>query len=400
MRVLRSHLAGEACEMMEVWLDFDPAGFVATGLDVDDDLAFLALLALQRRGALRVVGVSVVAGNAALADTLEDARRLLRHAGVDWPLVSGASWRDMRVAWRWVRRLHGVRGDVAGTREAAARAMGAAVLAKPGAVTILALGPATNVAAALADPRVAAATRRVVLMGGTLDGGPLDLNWMSDRGAARDVLAAPVATTIAPVETCAQAAVKVADVDRFVAECCEPAAAACALAPKMRLQARWLPRAVNRHLARRFPTTIHSAFAANASAFVPWDVVALFAAVDPARYFDDWAEVGLDAPPCAGAEPCGGTVDVVPGRGRGAIADVDETAGFGPGLVAAPRRIRDPTALVDDLFELLCEVPAIGAPPSVIPGSLPALAGVGLATVLCALAPVAAWRRWRRRALS
>ena len=68
-------------------------------------------------------------------------------------------------------------------------------------------------------------------------------------------------------------------------------------------------------------------------------------------------------------------------------------------MAPTPRRIRDPTALVDDLFELLCEVPAIGAPPGVIPGSLPALAGVGLATLLCALAPAAAWRRWRRRAL-
>ena len=50
----------------DVWLDFDPAAFVVTGLDVDDDLAFLALLALQRRGRLNLVGVSVTAGNAAL----------------------------------------------------------------------------------------------------------------------------------------------------------------------------------------------------------------------------------------------------------------------------------------------------------------------------------------------
>ena len=54
----------------DVWLDFDPAALVATGLDVDDDLAFLALLALQRRGRLNLVGVSVTAGNAALRDTL------------------------------------------------------------------------------------------------------------------------------------------------------------------------------------------------------------------------------------------------------------------------------------------------------------------------------------------
>ena len=39
----------------DVWLDFDPAALVVTGLDVDDDLALLALLALQRRGRLNLI---------------------------------------------------------------------------------------------------------------------------------------------------------------------------------------------------------------------------------------------------------------------------------------------------------------------------------------------------------
>ena len=64
----------------DVWLDFDPAAFVTTGLDVDDDLAFLVLLALQNRGHLNLVGVSVAAGHAALRDTLDNARRLLPRA--------------------------------------------------------------------------------------------------------------------------------------------------------------------------------------------------------------------------------------------------------------------------------------------------------------------------------
>ena len=102
----------------DVWLDFDPAALVVTGLDVDDDLAFLALLALQRRGRLNLVGVSVTAGNAALRDTLANAKRLLRLAGVNEEPAAGASYRDMHVPWPWVRRLHNVRGDVAGSPDA------------------------------------------------------------------------------------------------------------------------------------------------------------------------------------------------------------------------------------------------------------------------------------------
>ena len=85
----------------DVWLDFDPAALVVTGLDVDDDLAFLALLALQRRGRLNLVGVSVTAGNAALRDTLANAKSLLRLAGVKLEPAAGASYRDMHVPWPW-----------------------------------------------------------------------------------------------------------------------------------------------------------------------------------------------------------------------------------------------------------------------------------------------------------
>ena len=146
----------------DVWLDFDPAAFVTTGLDVDDDLAFLVLLALQNRGHLNLVGVSVVAGNAALRDTLDNARRLLRYAGIDLEPAAGASWRDVHVPWPWVRRLHQVRGDVASSPDAAA-AMRAEILARPPqTLTIIALGPLTNIAAVLRDDAVAGRVRRVV----------------------------------------------------------------------------------------------------------------------------------------------------------------------------------------------------------------------------------------------
>lgn len=71
-------------------LDFDPAGFVATGLDVDDDLALLALLSVaalagNRRGdpphhgrAFELLGVTLVAGNGPMRHVAANAKHLIR----------------------------------------------------------------------------------------------------------------------------------------------------------------------------------------------------------------------------------------------------------------------------------------------------------------------------------
>ena len=85
-----THRAARMVVLGDVWLDFDPAALVTTGLDVDDDLALLALLALQRRGRLNLVGVSITAGNAALRDTLDNARRLLQLTGTNIEPAPGA----------------------------------------------------------------------------------------------------------------------------------------------------------------------------------------------------------------------------------------------------------------------------------------------------------------------
>ena len=346
----------------DVWLDFDPAALVLTGLDVDDDLAFLALLALQRRGRLNLVGVSITAGNAALRDTLENAKSLLRLAGVSLAPAAGASYRNMYVPWPWVRRLHNVRGDVASSSDAA-EAMRAAVRARPPrSLTVIALGPLTNVAAALMDADVAGRVGRVVSMGGALDGGKLDLYWMSDRAAARAVLASRVPLTVAPVELCAQAAVQPEDVDRVVDRCC-PGAAVCSLARAMRRQCAFSRRFVNRGLVARVPNA-HAALGGDA--FVPWDVVAVLVAAEP-ELFGEWREFDVAVPPCDGAEPCDGTVVVRNGSG-----------------VLAPTRLA-PGGVVDALVDLVCEVPAVGPAPGVVVGGAPVLFGSVAVAVLVPL---------------
>ena len=342
----------------DVWLDFDPAALVMTGLDVDDDLAFLALLALQRRGRLNLVGISVTAGNAALRDTLENAKRFLRLAGVNEEPAAGASYNDMHVAWPWVRRLHTVRGDVASAPDAAEAIRSAVRARPPHSLTIVALGPLTNVATALADAEIAGRVGRVVSMGGALDGGRLDLNWMSDRNSARAVLASNVPLTIVPVELCAQAAVQPEDIDRLVARCC-PGAAVCALARAMRRQCAFSRRFVNRGLVARVPGAHLSG-----DAFVPWDVVAVLAVAEP-ELFGEWREFDVTVPPCASGEPCDGTVAVRNGSG-----------------VLAPTRLAA-GGVVDALVDLVCEVPAVGPAPGIV--GAPVLLGSFAVAVLVPL---------------
>ncbi len=105
-----------------IWVDTDIALGARSG-DVDD--AF-ALAAVVRSPALRLVGVSSVFGNTSSATAARCAERLLAVAGSNVPVVEGAAR--------------------AGGSSAAAEA----IARLPAGTWLLALGPLTNVAAALA----------------------------------------------------------------------------------------------------------------------------------------------------------------------------------------------------------------------------------------------------------
>lgn len=155
---------------MKIILDTDPG--------VDDAMALLLAL---RSPELDVVGVTTVFGNSNVAATTRNALNLLDLAHRrDIPVAKGAArplFIEPHPTAEWV---HGddAMGNIGWTavndprmatvRESAAQFIVNTVLANPGEVTLVPVGPLTNIALALQlEPAIAAHTR-VVLMGGTV----------------------------------------------------------------------------------------------------------------------------------------------------------------------------------------------------------------------------------------
>src|SRR5574341_691351 len=141
---------------------------------VDDAMALL--FALQSPE-VEVVGVTTVYGNAEVEQTTRNALRVLDVAGrTDIPVAPGAA-RPLVREYRG-RRSHIHGEDALGNTflpAPSARPLDLpaaeynirAVLAQPGALTLVAVGPLTNLAlAARLEPRVVPAVRQVVIMGG------------------------------------------------------------------------------------------------------------------------------------------------------------------------------------------------------------------------------------------
>lgn len=172
-----------------VWFDGDFACGVGASTDVDDCWA----LWWAARSGVRIAGISTVFGNAPLRDVQKTATRLvarLRQAGYHLPdPVTGAGKAAMRAT-------------------PAASALLKALDQQR--LTILALGPLTNIAAALrADPAAAKRIERIIFVGGQANArrfrvGTLpaihvhDLNVRSDALAVRTILDNPAPLVLMP----------------------------------------------------------------------------------------------------------------------------------------------------------------------------------------------------------
>lgn len=153
--------------MKRVIIDTDPG--------IDDAAAiFMALTS----GALQVEALTTVYGNVDVEQCTQNALKILEVAGRDDIPVYQGTDRPLVREPNFARFVHGENGlgDVTYKAAKATPAPGRAVeaiisrvMSAPGEITLLALGPMTNVALALTvEPRLAQNLKQLILMGGAV----------------------------------------------------------------------------------------------------------------------------------------------------------------------------------------------------------------------------------------
>ena len=201
-----------------------PRVLIDTDPGVDDAVAiFLALASPE----IEVVGVTAVAGNVALAKTALNARRLLALAGRhDIPVAAGcAEPLSEAVVEDSVVHGHDGLGDLEWDEPSVQLDPRHAVdliadLVHEGPLTIVAIGPLTNLAVALQrHPGLDREVEQLVVMGGSSFQGNVtpaaEFNIWADPEAARQVFAAEWPLTLMPLDLTHQAFLVDEDLEYF-----------------------------------------------------------------------------------------------------------------------------------------------------------------------------------------
>jgi len=200
-----------------VLIDCDPG--------VDDAIALLLAFASPE---VEVLGVTTVAGNQTLERTTANALHVVELADRDdVPVAAGADRPLVRELV--VSKVHGESGlagwelpEVRGAAvdEHAVDLLARVALASASPVTLVALGPLTNVALLLAlHPEAAARLERIVLMGGAIGAGnvtPLaEFNIWTDPEAAARLFSSGLDVTMVGLDVTLQACMTEAEVGRL-----------------------------------------------------------------------------------------------------------------------------------------------------------------------------------------
>ena len=189
----------------QVIIDTDPG--------VDDAIAILMALSCPQ---FEVIGLTTTAGNVPLARATRNALALLEHIGrTDIPVFRGAA-RPVRGRFAYARHVHSAAGLTRRLPEpttppsdtSAVRFLADALTAATNPVTLIALGPLTNLARLLRrHPAALRAAGRIVVMGGAVEtpGNATphsEFNFFSDPTAARRVIESGVPIELIDLAPC------------------------------------------------------------------------------------------------------------------------------------------------------------------------------------------------------
>lgn len=219
---------------LRVLIDTDPG--------LDDAVGILYALAEPR---FAVEGVTSVAGNIGIATTTRNVGSLLAAMGRgDIPYAAGAAG-PLGGSALHEEAIHGADGlggvilpaplHAPETQPATAFLAAHLLAAPPGTLTVLALGPLTNLALLARDaPDIYARIGRIIAMGGTIDepgnAGPhAEFNMAADPLATQVVLKAPVPVTLVPLDVTRKLRATLGDLDRLAAMDAEAAKLAASL---------------------------------------------------------------------------------------------------------------------------------------------------------------------------
>jgi len=204
-------------------------------LDVDTgiDDALALMVAAWRSDDFRILGATTVAGNADLKIATDNTRAVLGLVGrADVPVAVGAA-RPLIRPLLIAPAFHGFLGmgeiDVADwdvpraplADASAAEFIARAARERPGQITLIATGPLTNVALALAmDRSLAGRLAEIVIMGGAIAvpgnaSAVAEANFHNDPEAARIVLASGAKILLVPLDVTEQVAVDRARLQRL-----------------------------------------------------------------------------------------------------------------------------------------------------------------------------------------
>jgi inosine-uridine nucleoside N-ribohydrolase len=187
----------------KVILDVDPG--------IDDAMALCIALFHPE---LDVVAVTAVGGNCPPDQATRNVQAIIEQLDPPrWPRVGAASPpdHDLPVDGRNLHGLDGLGGtnlEVAElrSRHPSEKVISDAVRAEPDAVTIVALGPLTNLARVfLRDPELASLVGEIVISGGTVSGpgnitAAAEFNIYCDPESAREVFLSPSTKTLVPLD--------------------------------------------------------------------------------------------------------------------------------------------------------------------------------------------------------